>query len=103
MANLYEVLRRPIETEKSRFQGVKLHTYVFEVASESTKAQIKEAVETLFDVDVVNVNVVVSPAKRGRRGKTRRVVVRKAAYKKAMVTIRADQSIDTLGFGGVQG
>jgi len=47
--------------------------------------------------------VVVSPAKRGRRGKTRRVVVRKPAYKKAMVTIRADQSIDTLGFGGVQG
>ncbi|HRE25993.1 MAG TPA: 50S ribosomal protein L23 [Anaerolineales bacterium] len=102
MTNIYEVLRRPIETEKSRYQGIKLHQYVFEVAGDATKAQIKQAVQDLFDVDVIRVNVVVS-AKRGRRGKTRRVVVRKPAYKKAMVTIRADQSIDTLGFGGVQG
>ena len=50
MITVYDVLRRPIETEKSRHQSGKLHQYVFEVAPQATKPQIKEAVETLFDV-----------------------------------------------------
>ena len=98
---LYDVLRRPIETEKSRHQSGKLHQYVFEVARHATKPQIKEAVQTLFDVEVERVNVVVSPAKRGRRGKyARRTVIRGAEYKKAIVTVRADQTIDL--FEGVK-
>jgi large subunit ribosomal protein L23 len=100
MLTLYDVLRRPIETEKSRYLSGKLHQYVFEVAPKATKTQVKEAVETLFDVDVLKVNVVVVPAKKGRRGKLRREVVRNAEYKKAIVTIRADQTIDA--FEGVQ-
>lgn len=100
MLTVYDVLRRPIETEKSRYQNAKLHQYVFEVALRATKTQIKEAVETLFDVDVVKVNVMVAPRKTGRRGRTRREVVRKTEYKKAVVTIRADQSIDL--FEGVK-
>ena len=68
---LYDVLRRPIETEKSRHQNAKLHQYVFEVNAKATKPQIKEAVETLFDVEVQRVNVIVSPAKKGRRGRSR--------------------------------
>ena len=48
----------------------------------------------------MKVNVVVAPAKRGRRGKTRRVVVRNLEYKKAIVTVRADQTIDL--FEGVK-
>ncbi len=90
---IYEVLRRPVETEKSRHQTAKLHQYVFEVERRATKPQIKEAVEALFDVEVEAVHVVVAPAKRGRRGKSRRLVVRNPEYKKAIVTIRADQSI----------
>ena len=98
---LYDVLRRPIETEKSRHLSGKLHQYVFEVARQATKPQIKEAVQTLFDVEVERVNVIVSPAKRGRRGKYgRRLVVRGAEYKKAIVTVRADQTIDL--FEGVK-
>lgn len=100
MLTLYDVLRRPIETEKSRYMSGKLHQYVFEVAPKATKTQVKEAVETLFDVDVLKVNVVVVPAKKGRRGKLRREVVRNAEYKKAIVTIRADQTI--AAFEGVQ-
>jgi large subunit ribosomal protein L23 len=101
MTTLYEVLRRPIETEKSRFQSAKLHQYVFEVERHATKIQIKEAVQTLFDVEVQKVNVIVSPAKRGRRGKYgRRTVIRGKEYKKAVVTIRADQKIDV--FEGVK-
>jgi large subunit ribosomal protein L23 len=102
MTTIYEVLRRPIETEKSRHLSGKLHQYVFEVHRKATKIQIKEAVETLFDVEVQGVNVIVAPAKRGRRGKFgRRTVVRGAEYKKAIVSIRADQTIDV--FEGVKG
>ena len=101
MTTIYEVLRRPIETEKSRHQSGKLHQYVFEVGRNATKVQIKDAVQTLFDVEVEKVNVIVVPAKRGRRGRTgRRLVVRQAPYKKAIVTIRADQTIDV--FEGVK-
>lgn len=100
MLTVYDVLRRPIETEKSRYQQTKLHQYVFEVHPAATKTQIKEAVETLFDVEVLKVNVVVAPAKRGRRGRMRRVVTRNVEYKKAVVTIRADQTIDL--FEGVK-
>jgi large subunit ribosomal protein L23 len=90
---IYDILRRPIETEKSRHLTAKLHQYVFEVERRATKPQIKAAVETLFDVEVEEVNVIVVPAKKGRRGRSRRMVVRSAQYKKAIVTVRADQSI----------
>jgi large subunit ribosomal protein L23 len=101
MTTLYDILRRPIETEKSRHQGTKLHQYVFEVDRRATKTQIKDAVETLFDVEVEKVNVLVVPAKRGRRGRYgRRLVTRQPQYKKAIVTVRADQSIDV--FEGVR-
>lgn len=100
MLTLYDVLRRPVETEKSRYQNRKLHQYVFEVHPQATKTQVKEAVETLFDVDVIKVNMLVMPAKFGRRGRARRVIQRNPEYKKAVVTIRADQSIDL--FEGVR-
>lgn len=90
---IYDVLRRPIETEKSRHQTAKLHQYVFEVERRATKPQIKEAVQALFDVVVEDVHVIVMPAKKGRRGRSRRMVVRSSEYKKAVVTLRADQSI----------
>jgi len=102
MTTIYEVLRRPIETEKSRHMSGKLHQYVFEVDRKATKIQVKEAVETLFDVEVLRVNMIVAPAKRGRRGKAgRRTVIRGAEYKKAIVSVRADQTIDV--FEGVKG
>jgi len=100
MSSIYEVLRGPVETEKSRHQNAKLHQYVFEVARWATKTQIREAVETLFDVEVEKVNVVVSPAKKGRRGRARRWVVRDAEAKKAIVSLRPDQTIDL--FEGVK-
>ena len=100
MTTLYEVLRRPIITEKSNYQSGKLNQYVFEVDLKATKAQIKEAVEALFDVDVVRVNVLVAPAKQSRRARSRRVLLRQSRYKKAMVTLAQGSSIDI--FEGVQ-
>jgi large subunit ribosomal protein L23 len=100
MTTVYEVLRRPIITEKSNYQSGKLNQYVFEVDLKATKAQIKEAVEALFDVDVVRVNVLVAPAKQSRRARSRRVLMRQSRYKKAIVTLAQGSSIDV--FEGVQ-
>jgi large subunit ribosomal protein L23 len=100
MTTIYEVLVRPIVTEKSAYQSAKLGQYVFEVAKSATKAQIKEAVEALFDVTVVRVNVVNSPAKRSRRASNRRLLVRRPSYRKAIVTLAPGNTIDV--FEGVQ-
>lgn len=98
--SLYDVLRRPIITEKSNYQNSELHQYVFEVAPEATKSMIKDAIETIFDVTVLKVNVMIMPAKRGRRGMSRRMTTRRSSYKKAIVTLAPDDSIDV--FEGVK-
>ena len=54
----YDVLRRPLVTEKTNFHVNKLHQYVFEVAGAATKVQVKEAVEKLFKVSVASVNTI---------------------------------------------
>ncbi len=100
MTTLYDVLRRPLITEKSNFQSGKLNQYAFEVASEATRTQVKDAVETLFDVKVESVNIINTPAKRGRRARSRRLMVRRSGYKKAIVTLQAGQTLQM--FEGVQ-
>ncbi len=93
MSNLFEVLRRPLVTEKSNYQVNSLHQYVFEVAADATRTQVKDAVETVFNVTVLRVNVINMPAKRGRKSKSRRLLVREPGYKKAIVTLVAGQTI----------
>jgi len=100
MITIYDVLRRPIITEKSNYQNSELHQYTFEVARSATKAMIKEAVEVLFDVDVLKVNVINVTAKQSRRAQSRRVLPRRNAYKKAIVTLASDHTIDI--FEGVK-
>ena len=63
MSSIYEVLRRPIVTEKSNYLVTKLHQYVFEVASDANRTLVKDAVEKIFDVKVVRVNIINVPAK----------------------------------------
>ncbi|OGO15344.1 MAG: 50S ribosomal protein L23 [Chloroflexi bacterium RBG_16_48_8] len=100
MTSVYDTLRRPIITEKSNFQSGKLNQYVFEVDKKATKMQVKEAVETLFNVNVENINIINVPAKRSRRARSRRVLIRRSSFKKAIITLKLGQSIDV--FEGVQ-
>jgi large subunit ribosomal protein L23 len=100
MTDIHEVLRRPLVTEKTNYQVGDLNQYVFEVATDATKTQIKDAVETIFDVEVLRVNVINVPAKRNRRWRSRRVMVRRGPYKKALVTLAPDDRIDV--FEGVR-
>jgi len=100
MKSIYDVLRRPLVTEKSNYMNSDLHQYVFEVAPNATKAMIRDAVETLFDVNVLRVNVINVPPKRTRRIRSRRLMIRRSGYKKAIVTLSPDDSIDI--FEGVK-
>ena len=93
MSTIYDVLCRPIVTEKSNYQLNKLHQYVFQVSKDATRTQVKDAIEALFDVKVLRVNIVNLPAKRTRRARSRRLVVRESEYKKAIVTLSPDDRI----------
>ncbi len=94
MATIYDVLRRPLVTEKSSYQSGKLNQYSFIVADNATRSQVKDAIETLYDVSVVRVNVINVPAKRGRRLRSRRLLVRKPSYKKAIITLAEGQRLE---------
>ncbi|MBK5107393.1 MAG: 50S ribosomal protein L23 [Anaerolineales bacterium] len=100
MTSVYDILRRPIITEKSNYQAGDLNQYVFEVSTEATKQMVKDAIETVFDVNVARVNIINVPAKRSRRWRNRRVKVRRSAYKKAIITLEPGESIDV--FEGVR-
>ncbi len=100
MTTIYDVLRRPLVTEKTNYQVSKLHQYVFEVAKDATRSMVREAVEKLFEVKVVRVNVLVAPAKRTRRAKSRRLMIRDSGFKKAIVTLAPDNTISI--FEGVE-
>lgn len=89
--HMYEVIRRPVITEKSNRLSSQLNQYVFEVALNANKIQIREAVEVLFDVEVIKVNTMIMPAKRGTRG--RKSYIRSQAWKKAIVTLKEGQQI----------
>ncbi len=88
--NIYDVLRRPIITEKGTMQAG-LNKYTFEVARPANKQQVKEAVEKIFKVDVIDVNIVNVPGKMRRVGKSRGMT---SPWKKAIVTVREGQRIE---------
>ncbi len=91
--HIYSVLKRPVDTEKTRYQSSLYQPqYTFQVDTAANKQQVKEAVERIFDVDVVKVHIIRVKPKRGRYG--RRVVVRKSGWKKAIVTLEEGQRLD---------
>lgn len=87
----FDVIRRPLVTEKSTvLQGLR-NQFTFEVASDTNKVEVRKAIETLFSVKVLKVNIVSVPSKArrmfGRPGHTK-------PWKKAVVTLRKGDSID---------
>lgn len=97
--HIYEVLKRPLQTEKTMYLK-DLRQYAFEVDDRANKTQVKEAVETIFKVSVVAVNLMNQPAKRRRNPRSRQVgkkaqqKVRASGWKKAIVTVQAGQQIE---------
>jgi len=82
--HIYDVIVRPVVTEKTNNNSADYNQYTFEVSLKANKIQIKEAIEVIFDVDVLDVNTMVMPAKRARRG--RKHYQRTTEWKKAIIT-----------------
>ncbi len=89
--HLYEVIKRPVITEKTSLMAGELNQYAFEVDPRANKIQIKEAVEVIFNVDVIKVATMIVPLKRSRRG--RKYYQRSPEWKKAIVTLPKGQTI----------
>ena len=85
--NSYDIIIRPIITERA-MSAVDDKKYVFEVAKDAGKSEIKKAVEEIFGVKVASVNTVNMPAKAKRLGAARPGMTR--SWKKAYVQLTAD-------------
>lgn len=86
-----DVVLRPVVTEKTLRQAERHRAYTFEVAGNTNKIQIRDAVERLFKVHVVGVRTQNLLGKRKRVG---RWVGQTSAWKKAIVCIREGETID---------
>ncbi len=90
----YQIIKRPLRTEKSVADGELTNSYHFEVDLKANKIQIKEAIEKFFNVKVDDVRTLV------KKGKTRRVKFRLGRtkdWKKAIVKLKEGNTID-LGY-----
>jgi len=91
-----EILIRPVVSEKS-YEQIQQNRYTFRVHQDAHKTQIRQAVEQLFDVKVVAVNVVKVQSKPKRRGNFKGT---RPGWKKAIVELKAGDKIDI--FEGAQ-
>jgi large subunit ribosomal protein L23 len=87
----YGILRRPLITEKSTAQKEASNKLVFEVDQRANKIEIKQAVEQMFKVDVLDVTTMTV---RGKKKRVGRFVTKRPDWKKAMVTIKPGQRVE---------
>lgn len=93
-----QILIKPIITEKATKLADKRNTYCFVVNKNSNKIEVKNAVESMFNVNVSTVNTAVMPGKpKSRSTKTTIVRGTKSSYKKAYVTLEQGERIDIFG------
>jgi len=91
MKGPYEVVQRPLLTEKGTRLKEEANQYLFRVAPTATKTEVKQAVEQLFKVKVAEVRTLRMQGKVKRMG---RFAGRRPGWKKAIVTLKAGQSIE---------
>ncbi len=89
------ILVKPIITEKMTAQSEKYNRFGFVVKRDANKEQIKKAIESLYNVKVLSVNTMVYAGKnKSRYTKGGVINGRTAAYKKAIITLAAGETID---------
>jgi large subunit ribosomal protein L23 len=91
MRSVYDVIKRPIISEKSTALAEIGNRYAFEVASQANKQEIRDAVQRLFNVKVREVRTLVMHGKLKRVGRFQQ---KKPNWKKALVTLAEGQKID---------
>lgn len=93
MKSPYDIVIKPLVTEKSTGASKNNNTYFFMVAREANKPEIKHAVETIFSVNVERVNTILL---KGKPKRYRLVPGQRPDWKKAMVTLKEGHRIDVL-------
>lgn len=91
MKSVYDVIRRPIRTEKTTDLEEKRNQVVFEVDRRANKIEIRQAVERLFGVQVTDVNTLNHEGKRKRFGRS---MGQRGDTKKAVVTLAEGSKIE---------
>ncbi len=91
MATAYQVLKRPIITERASTMSDRFNQVTFEVALDANKHAIRDAVESIYGVKVTNVRTMRIPGKLKRRGQD---VGKRPNWKKAVVTLKEGDVID---------
>ncbi len=87
----YQILKRPLVTEKSTDEKEEHNKLYFEVDRRANKIEIKEAVRLIFKVDVLDVTTMNMKGKRKRVG---RYFTKRPDWKKAIVTIKPGQRVE---------
>lgn len=90
MANLYDIIKKPIVTEKGVTKKDAERTLCFEVAAEANKTEIRNAIQLLFKVKVAEVRTSTTAGKLRRRG---RFSGYRADWKKAYVRLKAGEKM----------
>jgi large subunit ribosomal protein L23 len=90
MADLYQVIRRPLITEKALTRREVEGSLVFEVAASASKAEVKKAVEHLFNVKVASIRTANVEGKERKRGKFSGYL---PDWKKAYVRLKAGEKV----------
>ncbi len=88
--SIFSVIKRPVVTEKTNGLREEMNQYVFEVNRDANKIQVREAVEKIFGVRVVDVRTSVV---RGKVKRTRRGFGKESNWKRAVVTLRDGDTI----------
>jgi large subunit ribosomal protein L23 len=91
MERIYDIIKRPLVTEKNTYISEKQNTYVFEVAKDANKTEIKNAIEKIFEVKVKAINTMINHGKEKRVGRHK---ARLSNWKKAFVTLNEGQKIE---------
>ena len=94
MSTSYDIIRRPVITEKGLAMKENEKTLCFEVSDRASKTQIKEAIERIFKVKVQHVRTMNVPGKERRRG---RFTGYRPDWKKAYVTLRDGEKMIEYG------
>jgi large subunit ribosomal protein L23 len=91
--SIYEIIKRPILTEKTTIQKEEANKITFEVDRRANKIEIKQAVEKIFKVKVVDVNTMIV---RGKVKRVGRFKGKRPDWKKAVVTLKPGEQIPFL-------
>ena len=92
LSQVYDVVSKPHISEKATTLGENSQ-YTFDVYQGANKNRVKDAVQRIYNVDVLSVNIINIPGKRRRLGRS---IGFKKGYKKAIVTIKKDQKIEII-------